>query len=118
MGIAGNNTTIKVGNDPGALMVPPEVLSSLTAEQVSALIEVAGDKNKQDHTKAMAELNHQAENDKGFRGLLTMLFLGVVVYIGFAAYQGRFDIAEKAVIPIVTAIAGFFAGKGYERTKK
>lgn len=118
VGIAGNNTTIKVGNDPGALMVPPEILSSLTPDQVSALIDVAKAKNEQDHAKALAEMNHQAKNDEGFRGLMILLFLALAVFIGFAAYQGRFDVAEKAVLPIVTAIAGFFAGKGYERSKK
>jgi len=113
------HTSIHVGPKPDSpLVVPPELLTRLSSEQISTVLEIAKNKSVTDGQVAISKASGARAQERGVRWLAAFALTIVGTTVLVAVLRDRFDWAKEILVPIATGLAGYLAGRGHERIKK
>ena len=99
------------------LVVPTELIPTLTPDQVSNVIEVAKAQQAFDHEYRMADKKAEAGTNAFASLMVVIVTLTACVVAGIAASHDQWVLLEKVAVPLATGIAGFMGGAGWQAKK-
>ena len=93
------------------LVVPPEVLSRLPPKQVSHVLGLEAANNERAFAYSMAKVIEESKARRQMTWLGFVVLLAVLAVVALTAYRGDYEWTLKLLMPLVTGVAGYLAGK-------